>query len=62
MLGRTLSHYRIEAEIGRRGMGIVYRTRDTRLERDVALKLLPEEFAAQARVRALAGIQKRPQL
>ncbi len=42
MLGRTLFHYRIEAEIGRGGMSIVYRTCDTRLERDIALKLLPD--------------------
>jgi eukaryotic-like serine/threonine-protein kinase len=43
VIGRKLSHYRIIEEIGAGGMGVVYRARDERLERDVAIKVLPEQ-------------------
>ena len=44
--GTRLGPYEIVAAIGAGGMGEVYRARDTKLNRDVAIKILPEAFAA----------------
>ncbi len=46
--GLSVAHYRITAAIGAGGMGEVYRATDTKLGREVALKLLPEAFASDA--------------
>jgi serine/threonine-protein kinase len=48
MLGKTLNHYEIGEQLGAGGMGAVYRARDQKLGRDVAIKVLPDEFAKDA--------------
>jgi serine/threonine protein kinase len=48
MLGKILGHYQITSQIGKGGMGEVFQAQDLKLGRDVAVKILPEEFARDA--------------
>ena len=50
--GTRLGPYEIEAAIGAGGMGEVYKARDTRLDRSVAIKVLPPQFSADPERRA----------
>ena len=59
MVGRTLGHYEVVSELGSGGMGVVYRAHDTRLGRDVALKLVRADLVADKELMTRFGHEAR---